>query len=184
MTLTREQALAILKEYNQTEALLRHAYQVAAVMRYFAQEAGLSEAEIEQWEVVGLLHDLDYEQYPDEHCAKSREILEEKGVEEKLIRAVVSHGWGLCSEVEPESEMEKTLYAIDELTGLVYATALMRPSKSVQDLEVKSVKKKFKQASFASGVNREVIKKGAEMLGVELDELIKKTIAGMRALDE
>jgi len=174
---TREEALALLKKYNQTEALLFHALAVEAAMRYRARKEGADE---EQWGIIGLIHDLDYEQYPDEHCRKTRVLLEEQGWTEELIRAAVSHGWGLCSDVKPESQLEKTLYAVDELTGLVTAAALVRPSKSVRDLEAKSVKKKWKQKQFAAGVNREVIEKGAAMLGTDLDELITDVILGMR----
>jgi len=174
---SREQALSLLKEYNQNEGLMKHALAVEAVMRYCARKSGEDE---EKWGVIGLVHDLDYERFPHEHCHKTREILTERGWPAEYIRAVVSHGWGICADVEPQSELEKVLYAIDELTGLVAATALVRPSKSVMDVEVKSVKKKWKDKAFAAGVNREVIAKGAEMLGVELSELINDTIMGMR----
>jgi len=146
-------------------------------MRYMARKIGQDE---EKWGIVGLMHDLDYERFPEQHCKKAREILEERGWPEEYIRAVVSHGWGLCSDVEPQSNMEKTLYAVDELTGLITAAALVRPSKSVSDLEAKSVMKKWKDKSFAAGVNRSVIEKGAAMLGVELRELVSDTIMGMR----
>ncbi|NLL47558.1 MAG: HDIG domain-containing protein [Firmicutes bacterium] len=174
---TREQAWQMLTEYTKSEALLQHALAVEAVMRHFASLVG---EDPETWGVIGLLHDLDYELYPDEHCHKTAEILGEKGVDHDYIRAICSHGYGICTDVEPQSTLEKTLYTIDELTGLIHAVCLMRPSKSVLDLEVKSVKKKFKQASFAAGVNREVILKGCAMLGRELDEIIFETIAGMR----
>jgi predicted hydrolase (HD superfamily) len=178
----REAALALLRQYNQNQALIHHALVVEAVMRYLARKKGLDE---EQWGIVGLIHDLDYEQYPAEHCHKTKTILEEQGWPEDFIRAVISHGWGLCNDVEPETELEKTLYTIDELTGLVAAAALVRPSKSVRDLEAKSVKKKWKQKSFAAGVNREIIEKGALMLGVDLEELTQDVIMGMReAADE
>jgi putative nucleotidyltransferase with HDIG domain len=173
----REAALALLCQYNQNQALIHHALAVEAVMRYLARKKGLDE---EQWGIIGLIHDLDYEQFPEEHCHRTKTILEEQGWPEDFIRAVLSHGWGLCNEVEPKTELEKTLYTIDELTGLVAAAALVRPSKSVQDLEAKSVKKKWKQKSFAAGVNREIIEKGALMLGVEIDELIQDVIMGMR----
>jgi putative nucleotidyltransferase with HDIG domain len=176
---TRDQALAWLKQYNQSEALVRHAFQVEAVMRYLARQAGEDE---ELWGVVGLLHDLDYEQYPTQHCVKTKEILTAKGADEVLIRAVISHGYGLCNDVEPQSQMEKYLYAIDELTGLIWATALMRPSKSVADMEVKSVKKKFKDKAFAAKVDREVIRQGAARLGLELEELMRLTLEGMKTL--
>jgi predicted hydrolase (HD superfamily) len=174
---TREEALSLLQQYNKTEALTFHALAVEAAMRYRARKLGEDE---EQWGIVGLIHDLDYEQFPEEHCRKTRTLLEEQGWPEEYIRAAVSHGWGLCSEVKPESALEKTLYAVDELTGLVAAAALVRPSKSVRDLETKSVKKKWKQKQFAAGVNREVIEKGALMLGADLDELITDVILGLR----
>jgi putative nucleotidyltransferase with HDIG domain len=178
----RAAALALLCQYNQNQALIHHALAVEAVMRYLARKKGLDE---EQWGIIGLIHDLDYEQFPEEHCHRTKKILEEQGWPEDFIRAVLSHGWGLCNDVEPKTELEKTLYTIDELTGLVAAAALVRPSKSVQDLEAKSVKKKWKQKSFAAGVNREIIEKGALMLGVEIDELIQDVIMGMReAADE
>lgn len=174
---TREDALAILKEYNKSDSLIKHAYSVEGVMRYIARKRGEDE---EKWGIVGLIHDLDYEQFPEQHCTKTREILEGYNWPEEYIRAVVSHGWGICSDVKPESILEKTLYAIDELTGLVAANAMIRPSKSVMDMTVKSVKKKWKSPSFAAGVNREIIQKGAEMVGVEIGELIEDTIMGMR----
>lgn len=174
---SREQAWQMLTEYTKSEALLQHALAVEAVMRHFAE---LSGEDADEWGVIGLLHDLDYEQFPDQHCHKTAEILEEKGVDAKYIRAVCSHGYGICTDIEPQSELEKTLYTIDELTGLINAVCLMRPSKSVLDLEVKSVKKKFKQSSFAAGVNREVILKGCEMLGMDLNDVISETIEGMR----
>lgn len=148
-------------------------------MRYFARKAGEDE---EKWGIVGLLHDLDYEKYPELHCTKTAEIMREKGYSEEIIRAIVSHGWGICSDVEPLSAMEKTLYAVDELTGLITACGLVRPSKSVMDLELSSAKKKFKDKAFAAGASREVIQKGADMLGVSLDELITDVIAAMRAI--
>ena len=174
----REEALALLKEFNKEDRTVKHALAVEVVMRHMARKLGEDE---EKWGVVGLIHDLDYEQFPDEHCAKTREILEGRGWPEEYVRAVVSHGWGICSDVEPQSVMEKTLFAVDELTGLVAACALVRPSRSVMDLKVKSVKKKWKEKSFAAGVSRDIIAKGAEMLGVELSELIADTIAGMQA---
>jgi predicted hydrolase (HD superfamily) len=173
----REQALAWLKEYNQNEALVRHGLQVEGVMRYLAQQLKEDEA---LWGVVGLLHDLDYDQYPQQHCVKTKEILEEKGADPVIIRGTISHGFGLCNEVEPLSLMEKYLYAIDELTGLIWAAALMRPSKSVLDMEVKSVKKKFKDKRFAAKVDRELIRQGAAKLELELDELIRLTLEGMK----
>ena len=177
--INRQDALTLYQEYNQDESLFRHALSVEAVMRHFATLFG---EDVEKWGVIGLVHDLDYERYPDEHCTKVREILGAEGWPEEYIHAVQSHGWGLCSEVEPVEKMENVLYTIDELTGLIAAAALVRPSKSVLDLEVKSVKKKWKDKAFAAGVNRDVIKKGAERLGMELDEIIKETITGMRAV--
>jgi len=174
---TRKEAFELLKEYNQDESLIKHALAVEAVMRYFADK--FSEDQ-EKWSVIGLIHDLDYERYPDQHCKKTEEILKEHNWPDDYIRAVLSHGWGICTDVEPVSKMEKVLYAIDELTGLVAATALVRPSKSVLDMKVKSVKKKWKDKSFAAGVDRSIIQKGAEMLGMELDELFTDTIMGMR----
>jgi len=173
----REEVLSLLKEYNKNDALIKHALAVEAVMRYCARKRGADE---EQWGLIGLVHDLDYEQFPDQHCHKTKEILTSRGWPAEYIRAVVSHGWGLCTDVEPQSELEKVLYAIDELTGLVAATALVRPSRSVMDMKAKSVKKKWKNKAFAAGVNRDVIEKGAEMLGMELGELITDVIMGMR----
>ena len=178
---TREEAYQLLTEYNKSDSLIKHALAVEGVMRYFARKRGEDE---EKWGVIGLVHDLDYEQFPEEHCHKSEEILKEKGWPEEYIRAVVSHGWGLCSEVEPQTELEKVLYAIDELTGLVVTTALVRPSKSVMDVKVKSVKKKWKDKRFAAGVDRSIIEKGAQMLGMEVSDLIADTIAGMQEVAE
>ena len=180
-TPTREEALALLRQYNQNESLIKHAMAVEGVMRYIARKRGEDE---EKWGVVGLIHDLDYEQFSDQHCKKTEEILTENDWPEAYIRAVVSHGWGICTDVKPESDMEKVLYAIDELTGLVVTSALVRPSKSVMDMKAKSVKKKWKQKQFAAGVDRSIIEKGAEMLGVELGELITDTIMGMRDVAE
>jgi putative nucleotidyltransferase with HDIG domain len=174
---TREEAFLLLKQYNKNEALIRHALAVEAVMRYCARKRG---QDVEQWGAIGLVHDLDYEQFPDRHCHKSGEILREHHWPEEYVRAVLSHGWGICTDVEPQTDLEKTLYAMDELTGLVAATAIVRPSKSVLDMEPKSVKKKWKEKSFAAGVNREVIEKGAALLGVDLSELIGDAILGMR----
>ena len=174
---TREGALALLREFNQADRAIRHALAVEAAMRYFARKAGQSEG---LWGVVGLIHDLDYEQFPDQHCRKTAEILRQRNWPEEVVRAAESHGWGICSQVEPLSRMEKTLFAIDELTGLVSATALVRPSKSVMDMTAKSVRKKWKEKQFAAGVSREVIEKGAAMLGVDLSDLIADTILGMR----
>jgi len=176
-TPTYDEALSLLKEFNKSESLLKHAYSVEGVMRYLARKAGEDE---EKWGIIGLVHDLDYERFPEQHCEKSREILEERGWPEEYIRAIVSHGWGLRVDVEPQTEMEKTLYAVDELTGLITAVALIRPSRSVMDLEAKSVMKKWKDKAFAAGVNRSVIEKGTAMLGVELRELVTDVIMGMR----
>ena len=180
---TREEAWELLKKYNETDSLIDHGRAVEAVMGYAAQQAGLSPEEVEKWRIIGLVHDLDYEKYPDVHCQMTKKILEEAGWSQEYIRAILAHGWGTCTDVEPQNQLEKTLYAIDELTGLVMACALVRPSKSVQDLEVKSVMKKWKTAAFAAGANREIILHGAEMLGVELDELIRITIEGMRTVE-
>jgi putative nucleotidyltransferase with HDIG domain len=178
---TREETLALLRQYNKNESLIKHAMAVEGVMRYMARKRGEDE---EKWGLIGLIHDLDYEQFPDQHCQKTEEILKENDWPEEYIRAVVSHGWGICTDVKPESDMEKILYAIDELTGLVVTSALVRPSKSVMDMKAKSVKKKWKQKQFAAGVDRSIIEKGAEMLGVELSELISDTIMGMRDVAE
>ena len=174
---TREQALALLKEYNTNEGLIKHGLAVEGVMRYVARKRGEDE---DLWGIVGLIHDLDYEQFADQHCTKTAEILRERGWPEELIRAAVSHGWGICSDVEPQTELEKVLFAIDELTGLVVATALVRPSKSVLDMKAKSVKKKWKDKRFAAGVNRDIIQQGADRLGVDLSDLITDVIMGMR----
>ena len=176
-TPTYDEALSIFKEFNRGDSLLKHAYSVEGVMRYMARKAGEDE---EKWGIVGLMHDIDYERFPDQHCKKAREILAERGWPEEYIRAIVSHGWGICSDEEPRSSMEKTLYAVDELTGLITAAALVRPSRSVSDMEAKSVMKKWKDKSFAAGVNRTVIEKGAAMLGVELRDLVTDAIMGMR----
>ena len=178
---TREEALNLLRQYNKNESLIKHALAVEEVMRYIARKRDEDE---EKWGVIGLIHDLDYEQFPDQHCKKTEEILRENDWPEEYIRAVVSHGWGICTDVKPESEMEMILYAIDELTGLVVTSALVRPSKSVMDMKAKSVKKKWKQKQFAAGVDRSIIEKGAEMLDVELSELITDTIMGMREVAE
>lgn len=178
---SREDALQLLKEYNQEDSLIKHALAVEGVMRYIARKEGEDE---DKWGIIGLVHDLDYEKYPEQHCSKSREILEKNNWPEDYVRAVVSHGWGICSDVEPQTKLEKTLYTIDELTGLVVTTALVRPSKSVLDVKVKSVKKKWKDKRFAAGVNREIIQRGAEMLGKDLSELIDDTIRGMQEIAE
>ena len=178
---TRDEAFSLLKEFNQNESLIKHALAVEGVMRYSARKRNQDEG---KWGVIGLVHDLDYERYPQQHCTKSEEILRERGWPEDYIHAVMSHGWGLVTDVEPTHEMEKVLYAIDELTGLVTAVALVRPSKSVLDMKIKSVNKKWKDKSFAAGANREIIQKGADMLGVELPELFEDVIAGMREVAE
>ncbi|MEE9418498.1 MAG: HD domain-containing protein [Desulfatiglandaceae bacterium] len=178
---TREEAYKLLTEYNKSESLIKHALAVEGVMRYFAQKWGEDE---EKWGIIGLIHDLDYEQFPEEHCRKTGEILKENSWPEEYIRAAVSHGWGICSDVEPQTELEKVLYAIDELTGLVVTTALVRPSKSVLDVKTKSVKKKWKDKRFAAGVNRSIIEKGAGMLEMELSDLITDTIMGMQEVAE
>ena len=174
---TYEEALSLFQEFNKGDSLLKHAYSVEGVMRYIAKKMGEDE---EKWGIVGLMHDLDYERFPQQHCRKSREMLEERGWPEEYIRAIVSHGWGICSDIEPKTNMEKTLYAIDELTGLVTAVAVIRPSKSVSDLETKSVMKKWKDKAFAAGVDRSIIEKGTAMLGMELGDLVTDVIMGMR----
>lgn len=176
-TLKREEAWELLTEYTKTPALRKHALAVEAVMRHFARLHGEEE---EMWGIAGLLHDLDYEKFPTEHCTKAEEIMKEHGIDDVYIRAMNCHAYGICTDVKPESQMEKVLFTIDELTGLINALCLMRPSRSVLDLEVKSVKKKFKDKSFASGINRDVVRSGCEMLGMELDEVIRETIAGMK----
>ncbi len=178
---TRDEAMALLKEFNRSESLIKHALSVEAVMRQFAKKYGENE---EMWGIIGLVHDLDYEQFPDRHCQETERILNERGWRDDYIRAVLSHAWEMHTDLEPQHRMEKVLYAIDELTGLVAAAALVRPSKSVMDIKPKSVKKKWKDKRFAAGVNREVIQKGAQMLGVELPELIQETILGMRTVAE
>ncbi len=179
-SITRNEAREILKKYNKDEFHLRHAEIVEGVMRYFAEELGCGEVDF--WGNVGLLHDLDFELFPDQHCIKSQEIMREEDLDERLIRATASHGYSITVDIEPVDLMEKILFATDELTGLIGATALMRPSKSVSDLELSSVKKKFKTASFAAGCSRDVIRKGAEMLGWEIDDLISRTILAMRTM--
>lgn len=176
---TRQEALSLLTRYTRSESLIKHAISVEAVMRHFAS---LYREDIEKWGIIGLIHDLDYEQYPEQHCSMTRKILEDEQWPEEYIRAVVSHGWGICSDTEPEHIMEKVLFTIDELTGLVTASVLVRPSRSIFDLEVKSVKKKWNLKGFAAGANREVIEKGAVMMGRELDYVIGETIEGMRTV--
>ena len=178
---TREQALELFKEYNRSESLLKHALSVEGVMRYMARKAGEDE---DKWGVIGLIHDLDYEMYPEQHCKMTEKILKEKNWPKEYIRAVLSHGWGLASDVEPISLLEKTIFAIDELTGLVTTSTLVRPTKSILDMEARSVKKKWNDRKFAAGVNRSVIEKGAAMLGVSIDDLITDCIMGMREVAE
>ncbi|MGN0586045.1 MAG: hydrolase [Oscillospiraceae bacterium] len=180
--LTREAAWELLTEYNKEPFHLKHAVTVEGVMKYFAQALGFGD-EAEFWGIVGLLHDLDFEQFPEEHCIKEQEIMREKGVDERIVHAAASHGYKLTVDIVPEHTMEKVLYAVDELTGLIGAVAIMRPSKSVADLELKSVKKKYKALNFAAGCSREVIERGAEMLGWELDYLIEQTILAMRSCE-
>ncbi|MBQ9749590.1 MAG: hydrolase [Clostridia bacterium] len=180
---TREEALTLLKEYNTEPFHIKHALTVEGVMRYFAKELGYTDEE-EFWGIVGLLHDLDFEKYPERHCIKEQELMREHGLDERIIHATASHGYALTVDIKPEHEMEKVLYAVDELTGLIGAVAIMRPSKSVSDLELKSVKKKYKNLNFAAGCSREVIERGADMLGWELDDLISKTILAMRSCED
>lgn len=178
---TRQDAYALLTQYNESQSLIKHALAVEGVMRHFARLRGEDE---EEWGIIGLVHDLDYERYPEEHCRKTEEILKAQRWPSAYIRAVVSHGWGLCSDVKPETDLEKVLYAVDELTGLVATSALVRPSKSVLDLTAKSVKKKWKDKRFAAGVDRSMIDRGAEMLGMDRTALINETIMGMRSVAE
>ena len=187
--ITREEAISLLKKYNKDPFHIQHAYTVEAVMRWYANELGYSE-ETEYWGIVGLLHDIDFELYPDEHCLKAPELLREAGVSEDMIHAIVSHGYGItvgCGvtiDVAPEREMEKVLFAADELTGLIWAAALMRPSKSTKDMELKSLKKKYKSKGFAAGCSREVIERGANQLGWELDKLLTLTLEAMAASED
>jgi predicted hydrolase (HD superfamily) len=174
---TRESAFELFKKYNKSESLLKHALSVEGVMRYMAKKSGEDE---EKWGIIGLIHDLDYEMYPEQHCIMTEKILRENNWPEDYIRAVLSHGWGLATDIKPLTSLEKTIYAIDELTGLVATSALVRPSKSVMDMEARSVKKKWNDKKFAAGVDRSVIEKGAEMLGVTIDDLITDCIMGMR----
>lgn len=183
MAYTKEQAWELLTQYNKGEFHLKHANTVADVMRWYAEKLGYGD-EADFWEIVGLLHDLDFEMYPDEHCIKSQEIMRERDLDERLIHATASHGYGITVDIQPEHEMEKVLYAVDELTGLIGAVVLMRPSKSVQDLELKSVKKKYKSKNFAAGCSRKVIERGADMLGWTLDELIQRTIDALKTFQE
>jgi len=181
--LSREEAVALLKKYNEDQFHLQHAFTVEGVMRWFADNLGYGD-DADFWATVGLLHDIDFELYPDEHCVKAPELLREGGVGEDMIHAICSHGYGLCCDVKPEHEMEKVLFAADELTGLCWSAALMRPSKSCMDMEVSSLKKKFKDKKFAAGCSRDVIRSGAENLGWELDMLFEKTILAMRSCEK
>lgn len=181
--ITRETALALLKKYNSDPFHIRHAYTVEGVMRWYANELGFAQ-DADFWATVGLLHDVDFGQWPEQHCKKAPELLTEISAPEELIHAVCAHGYSLCSDVEPVHIMEKVLFAADELTGLIYAASLMRPSKSTQDMELSSLKKKFKDKKFAAGCSRDVIAKGAEMLGWELSELLDKTLSAMKACEE
>ncbi len=183
MDLTREQAWDLLTRYNKEPFHLRHAITVEHVMGWFARELGYGE-ERDYWSVGGLLHDLDFEMWPEEHCKKSQELMRQAGVEESIVRAAASHGWGHCVDIKPEREMEKVLFAVDELTGLIGAAALMRPSRSTADMELKSLKKKFKDKKFAAGCSREVIAQGAELLGWELDKLLDMTLKAMQAEED
>jgi putative nucleotidyltransferase with HDIG domain len=175
---TREEAFELLKEFNKSDSLIKHALSVEAVMRHFAEL--YNEEDVEKWSIIGLVHDLDYEMYPDQHCVKTGEILRERNWPEDYIHSIQSHGYGICIDVEPIERMEKVLYTTDELTGLIAATALMRPSKSILDTEVKSIKKKWKTKSFAAGVNRELIEEGAKKLGMEIDQVIEESLKGMQ----
>lgn len=180
--LTREEAFELLKKYNKESFHIQHALTVEGVLRWYAKELGYADEE-EYWAITGLLHDIDFELYPNQHCVKAPELLKEGGVGEDMIYSICSHGYGICSDVEPKHEMEKVLFAADELTGLIWSAALMRPSKSVEDMELKSLKKKFKDKRFAAGCSRDVIRQGAERLGWELDELLEKTILAMRSCE-
>ena len=179
----REEALALLKKYNQDPFHIQHALTVEAVMKWFANDLGYGD-EADHWGLVGLLHDIDFELYPEEHCLKAPELLREGGVSEDIIHSVVSHGYGITVDVKPEHEMEKVLFGSDELTGLIWAAALMRPSKSTKDMELKSLKKKYKSKNFAAGCSRDVIEQGAEMLGWELDTLLSKTLEAMKSCED
>jgi len=181
--ITREEALELLKKYNKEPFHIQHALTVEGVMRWYAHELGYGD-ESDYWAITGLLHDIDFELYPEEHCKKAPELLIEGGVGEDMLHAVCSHGFGICTDIKPEHEMEKVLFAVDELTGLIGAAALMRHSKSVMDMEMKSVKKKFKDKKFAAGCSRDIIQQGAENLGWNLDDLFEKTIQAMRSCEE
>jgi len=175
----RDEAWALFCELNETESLRKHALAVEGVMRYLARQRGGDE---DLWGMCGLLHDLDWEKFPEQHCHKAEQVLRERGFPEEVVRAVLSHGWMICTDVEPRSDLERCLYAVDELTGLITAVALVRPSRSVLDMQPKSVKKKWKDRAFAAGVDRAIIERGAEMLGMDLDTLIAETLAGMREI--
>ncbi len=181
--LTREEAFALLKKYNKEPFHIRHALTVEGVMKYYAKTLGYGD-EAEYWSIVGLLHDIDFELYPDQHCKKAPELLREGGAKEDMIYSICSHGYGICVDLKPEHEMEKVLFAADELTGLIWSAALMRPSKSVSDMDASSLKKKFKDKKFAAGCSRDVIKQGAEMLGWELNQLFEQTILAMRSCEK
>ncbi|MBR0397117.1 MAG: hydrolase [Eubacterium sp.] len=181
--MTRNEAFDLLKKYNQDPFHIQHAITVEAVMKWFANDQGFVD-EAEHWGLVGLLHDIDFEQYPDQHCIKAPELLRAGGVSEDIIHSVVSHGYGITVDVKPEHQMEKILFASDELTGLIWAAALMRPSKSTKDMELKSLKKKYKSKGFAAGCSREVIAQGAEMLGWDLNDLLQKTLSAMQACED
>ena len=183
MELTRQQAWDLLTQYNKDPFHLRHAVTVESVMGWFARELGHGDEDA-YWMLVGLLHDLDFEMWPEEHCVKGQALMREAGLDEQLIRSAASHGWGHCVDIRPEHEMEKVLFACDELTGLIWAAALMRPSRSTQDMELKSLKKKYKDKKFAAGCSREVIQQGADLLGWELDVLLERTLEAMRASEE
>jgi predicted hydrolase (HD superfamily) len=175
---TREEAFQLLKEFNKSDSLIKHALSVEAVMRHFAEL--FNEEDIEKWGIIGLVHDVDYEMYPEEHCVKAGEILKDRNWPEEYIHAIQSHGYGICTDVEPIETMEKVLYTTDELTGLIAATSLMRPSKSILDTELKSIKKKWKTKAFAAGVNRDLIEEGSRKLGMDLDKVIEETLRGMQ----
>lgn len=181
--MTNGSSVISLTEYNQDEFHILHAQTVENTMRYFARELGFADEE-DFWGIVGLLHDLDFEKYPEEHCIKSQEIMKERGIDEKIIHATASHGYAITVDIKPEHKMEKVLYAVDELTGLIGAVVLMRPSKSVQDLTLKSVKKKYKSKNFAAGCSREVIERGADMLGWTLEDLIQRTIDALKTFQD
>ena len=181
--MTQQQAYELLKQYNKDPFHLRHARTVEGTMRYFARDLGYGEEE-DFWGIVGLLHDLDFELYPEEHCIKSQELMKQAGLEDEVIHATASHGYGMCCDICPEHQMEKVLFATDELTGLIGAAALMRPSKSTKDMELKSLKKKFKDKRFAAGCSRETIQQGADMLGWELDELLSRTLTAMQEIED